>query len=116
MTDPTDPPEPGDDGTYGLVMPFVICEDQGGPFDGSGFVAGYVCGTLDKTLEALAASFHTTAGTATVQQYVDPRVIPQLDLIAMHHGFTIEHEPWDEHPDEWTLVTLTRQEPTDARG
>jgi hypothetical protein len=26
----------------------------------------------------------------------------------MRHGYAMTSEPWDEHPDEWALVTFTR--------
>lgn len=40
--------------------------------------------------------------------YVYPAMVPQYDLLAMHLGYSMATEPWDEHPDEWTLVTFTR--------
>lgn len=85
---------------YGLVMPFVVCEDQGGPFPAGAFVAGWTCGVLDALLPLVKPH------GCTVERYVDPRIVPQLDLIAMRHGFEMTSEPWEEHPDEYTLVTF----------
>jgi len=101
------------EGGYGLVMPFVVCDDHGGPFDAVAFTAGWACAALDKTLDQLAQAFGTTGGMAQVEQYVDPRLIPQLDLIAMAHGFTVTHKNWGDGPDEWTLATFTRETFTD---
>jgi hypothetical protein len=90
--------QPGD---YGLIMPFVVCKDQGGPYDGDAFVAGYVAGILDTLLPIVRPH------GVTVERYVVPELVPQLDLLAMRHGFKLTAEPWDEHPDEWTFVTFT---------
>lgn len=95
----SDEPVPSDR-DYGLVMPFVVCEDQGGPFDSGAFVAGYECGACDLMLHSLKRV------GGTFQRYVDPRIVAQLDLIAMQHGYEVTSEPWNEHPDEWTLVTF----------
>jgi hypothetical protein len=35
--DPLDEPEPGT--TWGLVVPFVVCQSQGGPYDDDAFVS-----------------------------------------------------------------------------
>lgn len=86
--------------TYGLVMPFVACEDQGGPFAADAFVAGFVCGIIDHALPILKPL------GCVLQRYVDPRLVPQLDLMAMRYGFKMTSEPWDEHPDDYTLVTF----------
>lgn len=92
MAEPTE-------GEYDLVMPFVVCGEDG-PYDDGSFVAGWVCGRADAQLKALEGT------RATIEFYADPRLVPQLDLIAMHHGLTLTHEPWEEHPDEWTAVTI----------
>lgn len=91
---------------YGLVMPFVVCEDQGGPYDAKAFVAGYTASNLDETLRNLAHVRANGLVVATIKRYVPPALVPQLDLIAMRHGFTLTTEPWDEHPEEWTLATF----------
>lgn len=99
-----------DEGEYALVMPFVACESQGGPYDDTAFVAAYNCATVAETLRTLA-HLHTNGLTAaTVERYVRPDLIPQLDLIAMKHGFTLTHEPWDEHPDDYTRAVFTLAE------
>lgn len=90
--------EAPDEGGYGLLMPFAVCESNGGPYQDHAFVQGYTAGVLDARMEHTDKAF---------QHYVAPALIPQLDLVAMHRGWSIKHEPWDEHPDEWTLATFT---------
>lgn len=92
---------PDQDAAFGLVMPFVVCEDQGGPYPADAFVAGWVAGTIDMLLPIVAPH------GLTVERYVVPQLVSQLDLIAMRHGYTLTTEPWDEHPDDWTFATFT---------
>lgn len=85
---------------YELVMPFVVCRSQGGVYDDEAFVAGYEAGQIDAALRAAAPM------GVEMRRYVHSALLPQLDLIAMEHGYQITSYPWDEHPDEWTLVTI----------
>ena len=84
---------------YGLVMPFVVCASNGGPFADDAFVAGCHHGRLDAELGRRPSMVASTVPSA---------LVPQLDLLAMHHGYAFESEPWAEHPDEWTFVTFSR--------
>lgn len=98
---------PGDDpvdGDYGLVMPFVTVTSTGGPHDDAAFTAGWVCGRADQTLEAL------TGHLARIVIGCHPSVVPQLDLIAMRHGYRVEVSPWAEHPEEWCEVVITNEQ------
>ena len=87
MSDEREPTE------YGLVMPFVVVQSVGGPYADDAFVAGCEYGFIDATLHAIAR----TAGT--FERMVNPKLVPQLDLLAMHHGYAITSEPWDEPPE-----------------
>lgn len=89
-------PEP----TYGLVMPFVVCRSHGGPYDDAAFVAGAEYANIDNALRSHPYK---------VEQYVRTATMPQYDLLAMHHGYTLKASPWDECPDEWTHALFTRQ-------
>lgn len=91
--------------SFGLVMPFVVTQSQAGPHADEPFVAGYECGYLDHLLES---RIHES-----VERYVHTSIVPQLDLVAMRHGYTMTSEPWQDHPDQWTLVTLTIPARTD---
>lgn len=83
---------------YGLVMPFVACQSQGGAYDDSSFVAGYEAATVDAVLGA------TQKVIGSFERWVVPGLVPQLDLIAMRHGYTTTSEPWDEHPEDYVQM------------
>lgn len=111
MTDHPSPPEPSE---YGLVMPFVTCSPDG-PHDSESYVEAWRVARLDATLEALVGLRTHGLTSSEVQLYASPASVPQIDLVALKHSFTMTSEPWDEYPDEWTLVTLTfGQETADA--
>ena len=83
-----------------LVMPFVACRSNGGPHDDDAFTAGFECGRLYALLSVdHPLTFETTVRTDSV---------PQVDLIAMRYGYTVESVPWEDNPDAWTLVRLRR--------
>lgn len=83
------------DAEYGMVMPFIVVVSKGGPFDDKAFVAGWRCGEVDRYLHACE---HTNAKLAFS---VEPEVIPQLDLIAMHRGYEMNAQ---EEEGGWVNV------------
>ncbi len=85
---------------YGLELPFVACESAGGPYDDAAFVAGFECGFVESMLHVVSR-----AG-GSFERWVNPALMPQLDLIAMKHGYKTTSEPWDEHPDEYVKVNF----------
>jgi hypothetical protein len=85
---------------YGLVMPFVVCDDNGGPLDAHSFVCGVRYGALAERLALPWLQGHS--------EYVEPDLVAQLDLLAMHLGWVMEVTPWGEHPDEWVFVSFAR--------
>lgn len=93
------PPEP--EASYGLVMPFVVTSDAGGPYDSTAFVAGARFGQDATELKAELPD--------EWERYVYPPMVPQYDLLAMHHGYEMTSEPWEDFPDEWVLVTLKKR-------
>lgn len=98
-------PDEDDAAAYELVMPFVVVHSRGGPHDDTAFVAGWRLGALDRDL-AVAAVIGTRHHVTTVP----PCDLPQVDLIAMKHGYKTTAEPWDEAPAEWATVTFERIE------
>lgn len=82
-----------------LLMPFVVCLTQGGTYDDDAYVAGYECGIIDATLGQ--------SQPVMTERYVHSANMPQLDLIAMRHGYTTQAEPWDED-ESWTHVLLSK--------
>lgn len=83
---------------YALVMPFVVCQSVGGPYDDDAFVAGYQAGQIDAALKA------GTAGDLSLTVRTD--LLPQLDLIAMRHGYIMTTDSTEI--DEWTYATFRR--------
>jgi hypothetical protein len=91
--DRMDQPEPDD--TYGLVMPFVTVASKGGPHDDRAYVAGWQCGTLDVELRIASQ-----VGVTQLDRTVSEESLPQLDLIAMKHGFQLVRHDWSEEDAE----------------
>lgn len=81
---------------YGLAFPFVVCTSQDGPWDDQAFVQGVNLGVLIQRMEY---------GEDDAIAYVNPDLVRQIDLAAMHFGYTMGTDSWDEHN---TLVTLVR--------
>lgn len=84
---------------YGLVMPFVVCGDNG--YDAASFVAGIYLGEAEAILRL--APFGVL-----YRRYVPPELVPQLDLLAMREGCHLKATPWAEYPDEWTYVEIQK--------
>lgn len=87
------------EGEYGLVMPFVVCQSNGGTYDDHGFVAGCEYGYIHGLL---------AAKPPVLERYVRTETMPQYDLLAMHEGYSMKAEAWEEYSDEWTHVVFTR--------
>lgn len=73
-----------DDDEYGLVMPFVTVASKGGPHDDRSYVAGYTMGLLDIYLKL---------GEVDDPAPIPSDCLPQADLLALKHGYTMEAEP-----------------------
>lgn len=91
---------PADDHEHDMsLVPFVVCQSKGGPYDDDAFAAGWHLGAIDAELATVAAR----RSHAPVLHTVRTASIPQLDLIAMRHGFSLVSSDADE---EWTTVVL----------
>ena len=97
---PVTPPESDPPEMAALVMPFVVCQSNGGPYDDVAFVAGARWGQDHHTVK--------TENPDEWSAYVYPEMVPQYDLLAMDQGYTMTTEPWAEHPDVWVLVTFRK--------
>lgn len=95
MTNPEPEPE---DVEYGILRPFITVTSKGGPHEDQAYVAGYEMGLLDARL-ANGQPFH--------QDTLQTVSIGQADLIAMRHGYRLEHRLSEDTP-EWTFATFTR--------
>lgn len=91
--------EPDDAEGWGLVFPFVVCESADDPF-----VAGYQAGRIDTALAAAAA-----VGATNASYTVRSDLVPQLELIAMHHGFPSVTAEVCEGTPEWSWVTFSAE-------
>lgn len=100
-----------DDIEYALVMPFVVCQSHGGPYEDQAFVAGYQAGQIDRALRAAAA-----IGATQLRATVYAALVPQLELIGMNHGFPSMTAENSDGTPEWSLVTFAdRAEPEGAQ-
>jgi hypothetical protein len=102
VADPQDDPldQPEEESAAELVMPFVTVASEGGPHDDTSYVAGWECGAVDARLQLCAAV--SAEPLPTVVQTVN---LPQLDLVAMRHGYVMTPRPDLEIP-EWSHVTF----------
>jgi hypothetical protein len=87
---------------YELAMPFVVVESVGGPYQDNSFVAGYTLGRLDVLLETQHPSLH--------QAWLTPEMVPQVDLIAMRHGYAMQSDLIRMEDDDfvWANVQLRK--------
>lgn len=85
---------------WSIVMPFVTVASKGGPYDDEAYCAGYEIGRLD-------AALARDNGVADVLVTVHTPNAPQVDLVAMRHGFVIAERIPDDS-GEWTTLTLRR--------
>ena len=85
---------------YELVMPFILCESNGGDLDDRAFAAGWRCAEVN------AGAARLEAGQTDVWVVPDDEV-DQIDLIAMSQGCVMVTAPNGEDTG-WTLVRLTK--------
>lgn len=96
-----------DDG-FSLVMPFVVCESEGGPYVDQSFVAGWECAQMDSLLAHAAGARDLTLSVRAAS-------LPQLDLIAMRRGFVMLVEP-DTDERSWIICKPAPWAPDGVRG
>ncbi len=90
-----------DDKNYGLVYPFVVCTSKEGPYDDDAFVAGCYFGQIKEQCKTIGLGYKK-------EWCVPSPLVPQLELLAIHEGCAMMAQPWNDHPDEWTFVTMQR--------
>lgn len=74
-----------------LLLPFIACASEGGPYPDDAFNAGVECGKI------LAELGHCEAIGATPRpRWLIAGIVPQVDLIAMRFGYTVTTEESDE--------------------
>ena len=94
-----------EDHEFDLLIPFVCVTSVGGPFDDDSFVAGIEFERIAHTLNTLKSIDITWYETN-----IRPALLKQVDLVAMHYGWTCTELPvpddvdlCDEHAD-WVYV------------
>ncbi len=85
---------------YEEVFPIVAVQSNGGEYDDTAFIAGMYCGMVHTFLQ--------TTTHALYEAYVPTGTVPQLDLIAMSHGWVTQSTPWEGAPEEWAFIVFTR--------
>lgn len=105
-------PEPDDihEQTYELVYPFIHTKSHGGPYEDEAFVAGFHCGRIER-LMAIASNL---GQPCEFEAYYS--LYGQIDLMAAHHGYTVECRRTDEslHPDWATFMCSLPAHPVDG--
>lgn len=89
-----------DEVDFGLVMPFVVCQSQGGPYEDEAFCAGWSLGLIAAKLSEYAVD------RVPMTTVVRTPSLPQVELLAMQHGYLTAVEHFDGAPDEWSTVTF----------
>jgi len=74
-----------------LVMPFVVCQSKGGPYDDESFTVGWHAARIDTALQ-WGELFGADQFTFTVRS----PLLPQLDLIGMRYHYTMTTLPWPD--------------------
>jgi len=97
----------GESSEFGLVVPFVICQSQGGQLDDEAFTIGYELGSIDAELSMCASLFAQPPA-----RYVHAVGLAQLDLLAMRRGYLMHQGELDES-EEWARVEFEMQEGVD---
>lgn len=82
---------------YRLLMPFVVVQSVGGPYDDASYVAGWNLGYLDARLQF--------SPRQPVEVTINTSNRPQVDLVAMKHGYTLDTEPLGR--GDYLAATLT---------
>lgn len=85
-----------------LVLPFVVVKSNGGQFDDEPWVAGFECGRYDALMN-FSVEHGVIANLLAESTPVHTANLPQLDLLAMHHGLTMKQMTIEETP-EWSWV------------
>lgn len=86
-----------DESSWALVMPFVVCQSYGGPYEDTAFVAGIYYGQVIQLLNARPARH--------IQMLPTP-LRPQLELLAMNDGYSMAAT--DTGYPGWIEVAFTR--------
>lgn len=95
---------------FETVIPLVICQREGGELDDDAFIAGWTCGAIDLMLEMASQVLGVALRVAEIRIPVPYVTIPQLDLIAMKHGYTVlqQIDLETEDDEEWVYIRFEK--------
>lgn len=82
-----------EDPEYRLLMPFVLTQSNGGPYEDAAFVSGWSLGALDAEMGICAH-----LGTVPRPRYLPTLDGPQIELLGMKHNFLVHAS--DEHSNQ----------------
>lgn len=91
------------------LIPFTGVVSKGGPYDDTAFVAGAQYGRIWVRLES------GTVAAMTDMVYGDEKFLHDLDLLAMHLGYTTDLLAGDRG-DHWVHIGFTRDDSGPPRG
>lgn len=94
-----------DQETFEMIMPLVVCQSNGGPYDDLSFVVGMRYAEINLALGTLPAF-----GILDYSLWVERELAPQLDLLAMHHGYTVTFEECEveECMGDWVQANFVK--------
>jgi len=86
-------------GEFEMMMPFVVVESKGGPYDDAAYVAGCELGRLHAQLDVAKS-----IGLPLPEVVLHVENVPQADLLAMHVGARMRVEEWGDDVDDDTAA------------
>lgn len=88
---------------YGLVMPFVVCKTNDGPYDDESYACGWEMAVLDERLKIAKA-----ANAVIHSVMIHAGNLPQLELVLMKFGILRGEVEGDDDPEMvgWLRVEL----------
>jgi hypothetical protein len=93
--------------TFGY--PLVAAASNGGPYHTEAFIAGMHTSHISFML-AVAAEDQDLSDCGMVPT----RVLEQLDLVALYHGYVLVHEPIEEHAG-WSKISFIKMDMADLQ-
>ena len=92
------------EGIHHPAMHFPLVKSNGGPYDDDAFAAGWNLATLDMKLVLARANNMYLGGVL-----LHGDLFPQIDLIAMRHGYLVDAEPFEDDEEySWFFFTTPK--------
>lgn len=91
---------------FEIKIPFVVTTSVGGPYDDDAYAAGWEAAQVEKWLGAVDAL--ACAGSLRPALPFHTENVPQIDLVAMGHGWKMTVE---DSIDGWAYCTFEKGAP-----